>query len=80
MGIRKQTHYNTVITPEVVNQIETMRKANMTYPQIADKLGLNRSTVRNAISEQNLGERTKVYRAAHCDKWDFSKENVCTNF
>lgn len=72
MGTHKQTHYNLVITPEVLAKIDAMRKQKMTYVKIADELGINRTTVRNAICEQNLGERTKVYRAAQCDKWDFT--------
>jgi hypothetical protein len=77
MGIHKRTHYNTVITPDVIAKVEDMRKQRMTYPQIADALGICRKTVMNAASEHNLGERTKVYKAAFCDKWDFSGENVC---
>ena len=72
MGIHKRTHYNTVITPEVISKVESMRKDHMTYSAIANVLGISKKTVENAIYEHNLGERTKVYKAAHCDKWDFT--------
>lgn len=72
MGIRKQTHHNKIMTREVLQQVEAMRIEGMTYPQIAATLGIKESTLMNAAYEHNICERSRVYKAAFCDKWDFT--------
>lgn len=76
MGIYKQTHSDRVITPELMKEVQMMRNDGFTYEKIAKLKGLNESTLTNAISEYNIGERQKQYRAASFSGWDFSKDNI----
>lgn len=65
-----------VITHELMKEVENMRKDGFTYERIATIKGLNFSTLGNAISEYNIGERSKQFRAASFNGWDFSKDNI----
>lgn len=76
MGIRKQTHKNIVLTDEVVADIETMRAEKAPAKQIAVALGISLKMVEKAVHEYALGERTKIYKAAFCDKWDFTNHEI----
>lgn len=76
MGVHKNTHENRIITNELMREVENMRRDGFTYERIAKIKGLNPSTLTNAISEYNIGERSPQYRAASFSGWNFSQDNV----